>query len=56
LSALPSVRSPWKDEHGIGEGKKHLLVPEHGRAAVETMRAIKLALDPAGIMNPGKIV
>jgi D-lactate dehydrogenase (cytochrome) len=43
-------------EHGIGEGKKHLLVPEHGRAAVETMRAIKLALDPAGIMNPGKIV
>ena len=43
-------------EHGIGEGKKHLLVSEHGEAAIEAMRAIKLALDPRGIMNPGKIV
>jgi D-lactate dehydrogenase (cytochrome) len=43
-------------EHGIGQGKKHFLVPEHGSAAVESMRAIKHALDPDQIMNPGKIV
>jgi len=43
-------------EHGIGEGKRHLLVPEHGEATVGAMRAIKLALDPKGIMNPGNIV
>ncbi len=43
-------------EHGIGQGKKHFMESEHGSAAVDAMRRIKLALDPDGIMNPGKIV
>jgi D-lactate dehydrogenase (cytochrome) len=43
-------------EHGVGQGKKRFLEPEHGHFAVAAMRAIKRALDPACIMNPGKIV
>jgi D-lactate dehydrogenase (cytochrome) len=42
-------------EHGIGLGKKSALLAEHGAEAVEVMRRVKLALDPAGLLNPDKL-
>jgi D-lactate dehydrogenase (cytochrome) len=43
-------------EHGVGQGKKGFMEPEHGAGAVALMRALKGAVDPQDIMNPGKIV
>jgi D-lactate dehydrogenase (cytochrome) len=43
-------------EHGVGQGKMKYLEREHGLAALAVMSAIKRALDPQDIMNPGKIV
>jgi D-lactate dehydrogenase (cytochrome) len=42
-------------EHGVGYGKARYLELEHGEGAVRMMRAIKHALDPDDIFNPGKI-
>ena len=42
-------------EHGVGYGKAAYLELEHGAAGVRLMRAIKHALDPDDIFNPGKI-
>ncbi|MEG1063593.1 MAG: FAD-linked oxidase C-terminal domain-containing protein [Comamonas sp.] len=42
-------------EHGIGIHKQDFLLEEAGAGAVQMMRAIKQALDPKNILNPGKI-
>jgi FAD/FMN-containing dehydrogenase len=43
-------------EHGIGQLKRHLLAEVKDPVALDTMRAIKAALDPLGILNPGKVL
>jgi glycolate oxidase len=43
-------------EHGIGASRRSFLVEQRGEDAVEVMRAIKAALDPLGILNPGKVL
>ena len=42
-------------EHGIGLHKQGFLIEETGEGAVAMMRAVKRALDPDNILNPGKI-
>jgi D-lactate dehydrogenase (cytochrome) len=43
-------------EHGVGQGKMKYLARELGAPALAAMAAIKRAIDPLDIMNPGKIV
>ncbi len=50
-----SLDGTCSGEHGVGQGKAKYLELEHGPDAVDLMRGIKQALDPDGIMNPGKI-
>ncbi len=42
-------------EHGIGFSKARYLPAEMGEGRMNMMRAIKIALDPKGILNPGKV-
>jgi FAD/FMN-containing dehydrogenase len=43
-------------EHGIGQLKRHELAQRGAPVALAMMKAIKSALDPAGVMNPGRVI
>eukprot|EP00753_Platysulcus_tardus_P015838 PLAT5307.2.p1 GENE.PLAT5307.2~~PLAT5307.2.p1 ORF type:complete len:498 (+),score=236.04 PLAT5307.2:3-1496(+) len=43
-------------EHGVGIGKRGYLRRELGERTVDVMREVKAALDPQGLLNPGKVL
>jgi D-lactate dehydrogenase (cytochrome) len=43
-------------EHGVGLGKRDYLIAEHGDVGLAVMQTLKRALDPANLLNPGKIL
>jgi len=55
LEAAIEMGGTVSGEHGIGLSKARFLPIEIGGAALDVMRRIKSVLDPAGILNPGKI-
>ncbi|MDZ4164580.1 MAG: FAD-linked oxidase C-terminal domain-containing protein, partial [Smithellaceae bacterium] len=55
FGAALAVGGTLSGEHGIGITKRPYLAQALGETGVKTMKAIKQALDPKGILNPGKI-
>jgi D-lactate dehydrogenase (cytochrome) len=50
-----SLGGSCSGEHGVGIGKREFLELEHGAETLAVMRSVKAALDPRGLLNPGKI-
>ncbi|HXT80847.1 MAG TPA: FAD-linked oxidase C-terminal domain-containing protein [Acetobacteraceae bacterium] len=50
-----SLGGSCSGEHGVGIGKREFLEQEHGAETLAVMRSVKQALDPRGVLNPGKI-
>ena len=56
FAAVLALGGTISGEHGTGVVKRGYLVAQRGERAVVAMRAIKQALDPQGILNPGKVL
>jgi FAD/FMN-containing dehydrogenase len=51
-----SLHGSISAEHGIGQLKRDELIATAPPMAIDLMRRVKAAFDPAGIMNPGKVI
>ena len=56
LEEAVALGGSFSAEHGIGLSKLPAMRAHKDRAALEVMRGLKAALDPHGILNPGKVV
>jgi len=54
--AAARLGGSFSAEHGVGKLKRDLLRDVEGEVAMDLMRRIKRALDPLGLMNPGKVL
>jgi FAD/FMN-containing dehydrogenase len=54
--AVQEVGGSFSAEHGVGKSKLETMRRRKDPVALDAMRAIKAALDPKGIMNPGKVI
>jgi FAD/FMN-containing dehydrogenase len=53
---VASLGGSFSAEHGVGLSKKPSMARQKDAVAMDVMRAVKLALDPGNLMNPGKIL
>jgi glycolate oxidase len=51
-----SIGGVLSGEHGIGLLQKEFMSIQHTASHLKTLQKIKEAMDPGGIMNPGKIL
>jgi FAD/FMN-containing dehydrogenase len=55
-AVVRDLEGSFSAEHGIGRLKTDMMEAWRGGAELDAMRRIKAALDPAGLMNPGKVL
>ena len=55
-AAVDALGGSISAEHGLGQLKRVEIASHKGALELELMRALKHALDPRGVMNPGKVI
>ena len=54
--AIAAAGATITHHHAVGRDHRAWLEAEHGRLGLEVLRALVQRCDPAGIMNPGKLL
>ena len=55
-AVVRALDGSFSAEHGIGKLKPYMMPEWRGGAELDLMRKIKAALDPQGLLNPGKLL